>query len=143
MKNYLYLLLFFSLSCQNDLTLTGESVIQIKGALIEIDSFYRSDRSNVLNISEQQREVHRISKEHGVRIAPLTLSQFVQFRANTTNNANAIITCSGTPTSIEIVDEGNGCFGLVRIYANGSSSISAYCRNNSGTLYYDGYYCYQ
>lgn len=141
MKRTLIAILLLSLlACEPNDVNTDFRKPQIEKALFELDAFYRSQEAAQMNDDERRHEVLRISREFHVEIIPVSSHQFNTYFSTGQNSREA---CSGTVVSMEIVDEGNGCFGLVRIYSNGSSSISAYCRNSSNKLYFDGYFCYQ
>lgn len=83
-----------------------------------------------------------ISARHSIKVSPLTFNQFMDEYAYSSSKSGRTQGCGGRMTHFEIVDEGGGCFGIVRQYENGSATISAYCRSG-GSLSYQGYYCFE
>lgn len=139
MKRTLIVILFLSsLACERNDVTTYLREPQIDKALFELDAFYRSSKAAQMNDSKREQEALRIAREFGIEIIPMSSYQFNRYNTGTRNSREV---CSGTPISMELVDEGNGCFGIVRKYSDISASITTYCRTFDGKLYFDGNLC--
>lgn len=141
MKKFILVIIVILLhSCSNEEPRSASDLSErTKKALIEVDDFYRSDQGFNASSEEIKKKIEAISKKYNLKLIPLSYEQYHKLFQSTTS-AKVMCVCCGTVTHLEVVDEGGGCFGIVRQYANGSSSISAYCDNGAT---YQGYYCYE
>lgn len=137
-RTLIAILLLSSLACEPNDVNTDLRKPQIEKALFELDAFYRSQEAAQMNDREREQEALRITREFGIEIIPMSSYQFNKYNGSNRNTREA---CSGTPISVELVDEGNGCFGIVRKYSDISASITTYCRTSAGKLYFDGSLC--
>jgi len=144
MKNtilFIFALVITVCSCSNEESQSNSDLSKrTQNALIEADEYYRSEKAWNASPAEINQNIEGISKKYGVKITPLSYDQYHELFQASVSFAKVACVCCGTVTHTEYVDEGGGCFGIVRQYANGSSSISAYC-NNGAT--FEGYYCYE
>jgi hypothetical protein len=135
----MFLALVIMYSCVNDDSQSiGNVSERTKKALLEVDRYYQSEEA--LNASQEEitEKIKEISKRFSLDIIAVSYEQYHGIQSKIVSGKMCV--CCGEVVHMEVVDEGGGCFGLVRQYANGSASISAYC-NNGATFV--GYYCYE
>jgi hypothetical protein len=144
-KNFFSLLLFFGIfaGCQDDLQVNKSNEAQnLKHALLKIDSYYRSEQAQLSTQEDLEKTVLFISKAHGVTIVPISRIQYLTyFYKRPKSNVLEAPGCGGKINSSEVVDEGNGCLGIVRQFQGGAVSLTRYC-SNGGSVSLDSYECF-
>ncbi|QOI96689.1 MAG: hypothetical protein HRU69_03930 [Flammeovirgaceae bacterium] len=138
MRKYLFISTLILLSCNDNIEQFKDIEI-IRNAVVDVDKYYSSNEAKSASIGQMHSKIYQISQIHDVKIIPLTYAQYLDFYYNW--NSLRVQSCSGQPVSIEVVDEGNGCIGIVRKYSDYSASITSYCFSN-GSVSAIGTTCY-
>lgn len=131
-KNLIIILLVFVVfSCRdNNLEVDLSKSDKVILAMSEIMSVYSQSGSAGWSYEETVEKVKMVCEKYKVRVEPISREDFLS-HVSLLSNAKDAGGCNG-PFYWETVSEGNGCFGWVWHYNNGSTGFQRHCQDVNG-----------